>query len=81
MADYDGSRSERYLLITLDLPDGSGGTADPDATTDLLAQVVRQALTLESMRRHQTGESGFAYTVEDAYYGDIVGDWDPEDDS
>lgn len=71
------SRSERYLLITLDLPDGSDGTPDPEATTERIRQHVYSAL-----RDDEGGDlsdlTDVSFRVEDAYYGDIVGDWDPE---
>jgi hypothetical protein len=65
------SMSERYLLVTLLLPDGSGGTPDPDETTARVEEHIKGVLFDADVK--------FRYIdadVEQVYPGDVVAEED-----
>lgn len=62
-------RASRYVLVELDLPDGSNGTPDPDAQADLIEGLLRTVLP---------GTMTGTFTVGVAYYGETIGADDDE---
>jgi hypothetical protein len=73
--DTTQGRAERYVLVTLDLADGSNDTPDPEKAADYVRDYVHSALwdgPGDDSLRDAMGDSA-RFTVSDAHYGEIIG--------